>query len=132
MLEGDDRVKPFSLASKTGKCPNGHSVKLSTGYSVFAPSEWEMWGSCSICGKCVSRTVGMVDGVYFEGPIHWMGEQTKEEKVWLHDVLHRHNCERCRQSGAEILALTIQDGIKNGAGLEAILSLVKKVIEKIQ
>lgn len=123
-------VWPFSKAEYETKCPNGHEVQLATGYCVSAPSDWDQWGHCPICGKDVERTVGIVDGKFVAGPIHWKGETTEGEEHWRHDVLHRHHCDRCFHFGEVKVAQVVLDGIKEGANLEAIQVLVLKVIDE--
>lgn len=102
--KGRGLIFPFSVAEYETTCPNGHPVTLSTGYSTFAPDWWKQWGVCQVCGRSVERTVGFRRGKFLAGPIHWVGEKIEEEKIWSHDVLSVHRCERCRQLAKEELA----------------------------
>jgi hypothetical protein len=101
-------VWPFSLAEYEAVCPNGHPVELATGYSVFAPSNWQQEGYCAVCKRSVQRTVGMKGMEFVSGPIHWRGETTSEEQEWQHDILSAHNCPRCRQLGAQEVARAVR------------------------
>ncbi len=48
---------PFNQVSYETECPKGHIVKLSTGYSVYAPDAWDQFGWCEPCGSYYNRSV---------------------------------------------------------------------------
>lgn len=118
---------PFNVAEDEATCPNGHPVKLSTGYSVSAPSWWMQFGVCQICKRSVERTVGMPHSQFAAGPIHWAGEETEEEANWKHDVLNEHRCERCRELAQVELVQTLLGEIEGGAGLAKVVSLLEEL-----
>lgn len=115
----EELVFPFNIAEHEAVCPNGHPVELSTGYSSSAPSWWQQWGTCRICKRGVERTVGVIFrsedalcGQFVAGPIHWAGEEIEEEKIWSHDVLHAHRCDRCYLLAKKELAQALLQKIR--------------------
>jgi hypothetical protein len=117
---------PFNLAEYAALCPEGHHVELSNGYTVFAPKWWLQQGRCEVCRRNVERMVGVPRGEFLAGPVHWLGEQTEEEKVWHHDVFNEHNCPRCRQLGAHELAQILRMAIATGERTGRLSDILEK------
>lgn len=56
--------------------------------------------------------VETLSGQFVASPIHWAGEEIEEEKIWSHDVLNAHRCERCHLLAKKELSQALLEKIR--------------------